>query len=86
MTSDEVVITDWSPRRPRGRPSRVEIEEGAYLGAGSTVLPGVRVGRGAFVGEGSVVTRDVPEHAVVYGNPAQIVRRFDARVGTWSEA
>jgi maltose O-acetyltransferase len=36
------------------------------------ILPGVTIGRGSVVGAGSVVTRDVPDGAVVYGNPARI--------------
>jgi acetyltransferase-like isoleucine patch superfamily enzyme len=50
------------------------VESGAYLGYGSVVGPGVRVGRGAYVGEGAVVVDDVPAHAVVFGNPAVVVR------------
>jgi UDP-2-acetamido-3-amino-2,3-dideoxy-glucuronate N-acetyltransferase len=44
---------------------------GASLGANCTVVCGVRIGRCAFVGAGAVVTRDVPDHALVYGNPAR---------------
>lgn len=47
------------------------IKKGASLGANSTVVCGVTVGRYAFVGAGAVVTRDVPDHALVYGNPAR---------------
>jgi len=50
------------------------IEEYAWLGGRVTVIPGVRIGRGAIVGAGSVVTKDVPDLAVVAGNPARIVR------------
>jgi UDP-2-acetamido-3-amino-2,3-dideoxy-glucuronate N-acetyltransferase len=48
------------------------IQKGASLGGNSTILPGVTVGAGAMVGAGSVVTRDVPEYAIVVGNPARI--------------
>jgi UDP-2-acetamido-3-amino-2,3-dideoxy-glucuronate N-acetyltransferase len=46
------------------------IRRGASIGAGTVVLPGVTVGEFAMVGAGSVVTRDVPAHGLVYGNPA----------------
>jgi UDP-2-acetamido-3-amino-2,3-dideoxy-glucuronate N-acetyltransferase len=46
------------------------IRRGASIGAGAVVLPGVTVGEFAMVGAGSVVTRDVPAHGLVYGNPA----------------
>ena len=48
------------------------VREGASVGANSVVITGVSVGRWALVGAGSVVTRDVPDHALVYGNPARI--------------
>jgi UDP-2-acetamido-3-amino-2,3-dideoxy-glucuronate N-acetyltransferase len=48
------------------------IKKGASLGGNSTILPGITVGAGAMVGAGSVVTRDVPEYAIVVGNPARI--------------
>jgi UDP-2-acetamido-3-amino-2,3-dideoxy-glucuronate N-acetyltransferase len=50
------------------------VKRGASIGANSTILPGLTIGPGAMVGAGSVVTRDVPAHAVVVGNPARIVR------------
>jgi UDP-2-acetamido-3-amino-2,3-dideoxy-glucuronate N-acetyltransferase len=45
----------------------------ASIGANATILPGLTVGRGAMVGAGAVVTRSVPPHAVVIGNPARII-------------
>ena len=47
------------------------VGRGASIGAGTVVLPGVRIGRGALVGAGSVVTRDVKDGETVYGNPAK---------------
>lgn len=51
----------------------VQIGDGAHIGAAAVVLKGVTIGAGATVGAGSVVTRDVPEGAVVAGNPARVV-------------
>jgi acetyltransferase-like isoleucine patch superfamily enzyme len=51
--------------------------EGASIGANATILPGVTIGRRAMVGAGAVVVRDVPDAAVVVGNPARIVRQVD---------
>jgi UDP-2-acetamido-3-amino-2,3-dideoxy-glucuronate N-acetyltransferase len=48
------------------------IKRGASIGAGAVVLPGVSVGEFALVGSGAVVTRDVPDHGLVYGNPARL--------------
>jgi UDP-2-acetamido-3-amino-2,3-dideoxy-glucuronate N-acetyltransferase len=52
--------------------SKTRVESEASLGANCVVLPGVVVGRGALIGAGSVVTKDVPELAIVAGNPALI--------------
>jgi acetyltransferase-like isoleucine patch superfamily enzyme len=53
------------------------IEDYVMLGAGSNILPGVRVGAGAMVGAGAVVTRDVPPKKLVMGIPARIVRDLE---------
>ena len=55
-----------------GRP--VSIGDGAWLGGGVIVLPGVTIGENAVVGAGSVVTRDIPPAVVAAGNPARVLR------------
>jgi UDP-2-acetamido-3-amino-2,3-dideoxy-glucuronate N-acetyltransferase len=50
------------------------VRRGASIGANATILCGVAIGEGALVGAGSVVTRDVPAHSLVVGNPARMVR------------
>lgn len=52
----------------------IVIGEGCDIGVGAILLPGVTLGRGVQVGAGAVVTRDVPEYAVVAGNPARVLR------------
>lgn len=85
-SSDHVAIVDhWDSGDADGLPSGpVVIEDGAYLGYGSYIGPGVTVGAGAFVGEGAVVIEDVAPHTVVYGNPARVLRRYDAATRSWS--
>ncbi len=55
---------------------RTVVKKGASIGGNATILPGVTVGTGAMVAAGAVVTRDVPDHALVMGNPARVVRFF----------
>jgi UDP-2-acetamido-3-amino-2,3-dideoxy-glucuronate N-acetyltransferase len=52
------------------------VKRGASIGSSVTLLCGVTVGEGAVIGAGSVVTKDVPAHAVVAGNPARILKRL----------
>jgi acetyltransferase-like isoleucine patch superfamily enzyme len=53
------------------------IEDGASIGAGAVILPGLTIGRNAMVGAGAVVTRSVPPNAIVAGNPARILGYAD---------
>lgn len=50
------------------------VEDGASIGTGATILGGIKIGKNAVVGAGAVVTKDVPENAVVVGNPAKIIK------------
>ncbi len=56
------------------------VKKGASIGSGATILSKVTIGEGALVGAGSVVTRNVPPHTVVGGNPARVLRRLAVAV------
>jgi acetyltransferase-like isoleucine patch superfamily enzyme len=64
-------------------PSPVRIGPNVLVGTGAVILAGVTIGERAFVGAGSVVTRDVPPRAVVFGNPARVIRSWDESTGQW---
>lgn len=67
-----VFTNDCRPRSKRYLPDlKTVLKEGCSIGANSTVLPNLTIGRWAMVGAGSVVTRSVPDHALVVGNPAR---------------
>jgi len=51
------------------------VKKGASIGAGAVIICGLTIGEGAMVGAGSVVTKDVPPHSVVMGNPAWIAKK-----------
>ena len=51
------------------------VHQGASIGAGSTILPGIVIGKGAMIGAGSVVTKNVTEYSAVAGNPAKELRQ-----------
>ena len=54
----------------------IVIEDGAWVGIGAMVLPGVRIGRGAVVSAGAVVTKSVEPNTLVAGNPAVLVKKL----------
>lgn len=73
---------------PASRPlsSRpVRIGNNVWLGEQVCILPGVSIGDGAIVGASSVVTRDVPANSIAVGNPARVIRKFDASTQTWKK-
>ncbi|MFX1265118.1 MAG: acyltransferase, partial [Promethearchaeota archaeon] len=57
----------------------IKVKRGASIGANSVIIAGVTIGEDALVGAGSVVTNDVPDSAVVAGNPARIIRYRDTK-------
>ena len=57
----------------------IVIEDGAHIGIGSIILPGVTIGKGAVIGAGSVVTKDIPPYCVAVGVPAKVIKSFVAK-------
>ncbi|WP_304525794.1 acyltransferase [Halomonas sp. I5-271120] len=57
--------------------SGITIKQGASIGANVTLLPGITIGANAMVGAGAVVIKDVPERALVVGNPAKVIRYIE---------
>ena len=55
----------------------VEIKDGAWIGGGVIILPGVKIGKNSIIGAGSVVTRSIPDNCVAVGNPCRPTRFFD---------
>ena len=71
-------------RLPRGESSfcvvesaPIVVEDGVWIGGGSIVLPGVRIGKGSVIGAGSVVTKDVPPGVLAFGNPCRVRKKIE---------
>lgn len=67
--------------RSKVRPEKflqTRVEDGASIGANATILPGLVIGKGAMVAAGAVVTKSVPDRAIVMGNPARVHAYVDA--------
>jgi acetyltransferase-like isoleucine patch superfamily enzyme len=79
-----IADTDFHPLNPQGRrhsnnpreigTASIVIEDNVFIGTNVVILKGVRVGKNSVIGAGSVVTKDVPENAIVAGNPARLLR------------
>lgn len=61
----------------------VEIGPKSFVGFGTIILPGVRIGRNCVIGANSTVTRDIPDFCVACGNPARVIKRYDPATGAW---
>lgn len=58
----------------------IKVCDFAWIGADSVILPGVTIGKGAVVAAGAVVTKDVPDNAVVAGIPAKVIKSLNDNV------
>jgi len=75
LGEDEAGFFDWRRAKP------VTLGPDAWVGHGAIILPGVTVGIGAAIGAGAVVTKDVPDFAIVVGNPGRVLRyRFPPEI------
>jgi maltose O-acetyltransferase len=74
ITSNHRYRTQYSSEGNYNEFKPIIIQDDVWIGERAIILPGVTIGRGAIVGAGAVVSRNVPEFAVVVGNPAQIVK------------
>ncbi len=92
FTGPYVYITDQNhgyadPDMPVGRQwpvnDSVVIGDGCWLAAGAIILPGTRLGRNVVVAGGAVVRGEFPDHSVIGGVPAKVIRRYDPATG-WS--
>lgn len=91
-TGHHVYITDQNhgyadvglPISRQAMPERaVSIGDGSWLGHGTVVLPGARIGRHVVIGANSVVTGELPDFSVAVGAPARVVRRYDPATAAW---
>jgi acetyltransferase-like isoleucine patch superfamily enzyme len=62
----------------------IVIEDDSWIGANAVIVPGVTIGKHSIVAAGSVVTRNVPPYTVVGGNPAIIIKQYDAETRSWT--
>lgn len=75
----ERMVENWSEGQEicRTYALPVRIEDGAWIGGGAIILPGITIGRNSVIGAGSVVTRSIPDNCVAVGNPCRVIKRID---------
>lgn len=73
---DSIILShDFATRRHGGNfEQKTRIGTNCFIGCGAIILPGITIGDQVIIGAGSVVTKDVPSHSIVGGNPATILR------------
>jgi acetyltransferase-like isoleucine patch superfamily enzyme len=57
----------------------VFIDDGAHVGIGAIIMPGVTIGKGAIIGAGSIVTKDIPPYTLALGVPAKVIKSFNEK-------
>ena len=76
------IFEDWNQPRPENDAFKLKgdiiIGNDVWIGQGSSILPGVKIGNGAIIGYNSVVSKDIPSYAIAAGNPCKVIKyRFD---------
>jgi maltose O-acetyltransferase len=75
--------TDMIGKRSAGKgySENIIIEDGVWIGAGTTILGGITIGKKAIIGAGSVVSRSIPPAVIAVGNPCRPIKRWDPVTG-----
>src|SRR5690606_20946880 len=94
MTAQNVVISgmnhcyenlDIPPTKQPVTTSRILIADNVWIGANSVITAGVSIGRHSVIGAGSIVTKDIPPYSVAAGNPARIIKAYNAEKKIWEK-
>lgn len=72
--SDKDLLDIAPNQRPLSSKGPVVVEDNVWIGEKASVMPGVRIGKGAIIGANAVVTKDIPPYAVAVGNPARVIK------------
>ena len=94
MTAQNVVISGMNhsyedihtpPTIQKVSTSQITIAENVWVGANSVITAGINIGRHTVIGAGSVVTKDLPGYCVAVGNPARIIKKYNAETKVWEK-
>lgn len=71
--------------QPMWRIAPVLVGRGSWIAQNVVIMPGVTIGAYSIIGANSVVAHDIPPHSIAFGNPARVVKRWNARMQRWDE-
>ena len=75
VVEHDVIINDYAHISPGAIVTgNVSVGEGSHIGAGAIIIPGLKIGKWSTIGAGAVIIKDVPDYAVVVGNPGKIIK------------
>lgn len=63
----------------------IAIDDNVWIGANSVITIGVHIGKHSVIGAGSVVTKDIPPYSIAVGNPAKVIKQYNATSGLWEK-
>ncbi len=63
--------------------SEITVEDDCWIGANVVITAGVKIGKHSVVAAGAVVTKSIPPYSVAVGNPARVIKQYDAQSGEW---
>jgi acetyltransferase-like isoleucine patch superfamily enzyme len=84
-TGEEQVHPDQPPGQRTLYSKEVLIENNVWLGEGTVVMPGVKIGKGSIVASNSVVTKSIAPYTIVAGSPAKAIKRFNVKTNKWEK-
>jgi acetyltransferase-like isoleucine patch superfamily enzyme len=74
-----------SPRRQKETCKQIIISDDVWVGANVVITAGVTLGKHCIIGAGSIVTKDIPPYSVAVGNPAKVIKTYNAENGLWEK-
>lgn len=73
------------PSKQKDICKQITIADEVWIGANSVITAGVNIGKHSIIGAGSVVTKDIPAYCIAVGNPAKVIKRYNAETSLWEK-
>ena len=81
VKANDRILEDWTPDMKRNWyhtfAQKISIGNHVWIGANAAILPGVTIGDHVTIGAGSIVTKDIPDHSLAFGNPCKVIKQLN---------